>query len=253
MGRVELKELLSFMLRDAVIEIKKFSRKTYDEQFETLYNNHVNTLIEVEKLYHLENDSVELLEDLATAFADYAYQNIESMKKRHKQVAVIDYNMSMVSFIFPMIANRRDMFMSVFADKCVLAWNEKFPKTKIEKASKDAIEGGFKNKLCYITTAVCESMDRPDDCYELSLLRTYRDEYLLKETEDGASMVQEYYDMAPTIVKRINREENAKVIYQDIWSEYLQPCIHFIEEEQQSDAKELYCNMVNDLANKFLY
>ncbi len=253
MGRVELKELLTYMLRDAKVEIKKFNRKTYDEQFEALYSKHMNTLVEVENLYHLEDDSVEVLEDLATVFAEYAFQDIETMKKREKQIAVVDYNMAMVSYIFPMIDRRRDAFMSVFADKCVLSWNGKFPKTAIGKSTKAEIDGGFKNKLCYITTAVCESMNKADDCYELNLLREYRDGYLMNESESGEQIVREYYDMAPTIVKRINREQDSVVIYQGIWDEYLHSCIQLIEENKMEETQELYSAMVRNLADKYLY
>lgn len=253
MGRVEVKELLSYILRDAKLEIRSFNRKSYEGQMDILISNHVNTLVEVENLYHLENDNIEVLEDLATAFSDYAYKEMESLNKRNKQVAMIDYNMSMVSFVLPMIGKRRDQFMDVFAELCVTAWNTKFPKTHIEKSSQDAIQGGFKSKLCYITTAVCDSMHKADDCYELTLLREYRDNYLLNETEDGTQIIQEYYDIAPTIVKRIGKEEDATLIYQGIWEDYLQPCIHYIEEDQNEVSKELYTAMVKELANKYIY
>lgn len=220
---------------------------------DTLINNHINTLIEVENLYHLEDDNMEVLEDLATAFSEYASKEMESMKKRNRQVAMIDYNMAMVSFVLPIISKRRDQFMSVFAEQCVNSWNTTFPKTKIECSTQEAIQGGFKSKLCYITTAVCDSMNKPDDCYELNLLREYRDNYLLNETVDGSQIVAEYYDIAPTIVKRINKEEDATLIYQGIWEDYLQPCIHYIEEENNEASKVLYTEMVKELANKYIY
>ena len=39
-------------------------------------------------------------------------------------------------------------------------------------------------KGCFITSAVCESFGKPDDCYELTMFRSFRDNYLAKE-QDG--------------------------------------------------------------------
>lgn len=106
--------------------------------------------------------------------------------------------------------------------------------------------------MCYITTAVCESLGKPDDCYELELLRDYRDDYLLGKGA-GTDIVQQYYNVAPTIVKRINKQQDAKAIYEGIWSEYLIPCIQLIEKEQLDDCKEVYSSMVYNLQKKYLY
>ena len=93
--------------------------------------------------------------------------------------------------------------------------------------------------FCYITTAVCESLNKPDDCYELTTLRKYRDEYLLS-TESGREIVEEYYNIAPTIVKRIGRQDDAGEIYRGIWDEYLSPCIHLIEKGRKEECKDRY-------------
>ena len=132
-------------------------------------------------------------------------------------------------------------------------WNEKMPEYKIGHSTYEGISGGFKKGIfCYITTAVCRSMHKPDDCYELAALRAYRDGYL-SETEEGRHIVEEYYNIAPTIVKRIDREDGADEIYQGIWDEYLSPCIRLIEEDKKEECKELYVTMVRSLEKKYLY
>lgn len=253
MGRVEIKDELKNLLKDAKIEIAKFNRKTYEERFVALYNKHAYILDAIEELYNNENGSLELLEDLATTFAEYAYEDMESMKKRNRQIAMIDYNMSIVSFVFPVLEKPRKQILSVFADKCVLAWNIKFPNSKIEKSTQEIIDGGFKNKLCYITTAVCDNLNKPDNCYELNLLRDYRDNYLMNDMEDGNELVELYYDIAPTIVKRINKEEDSQLIYNEIWDTYLESCILSIEDGRYKETRETYSKMVKELADKYLY
>ena len=92
----------------------------------------------------------------------------------------------------------------------------------------------------------------PDDCYELTTLRAYRDGYL-SGTEEGRRIVEEYYNIAPTIVKRIDRQENADEIYRGIWDEYLRPCIRLIEKDEKEECKELYITMVRSLEKEYLY
>ncbi|GHU54664.1 hypothetical protein FACS1894132_09650 [Clostridia bacterium] len=58
---------------------------------------------------------------------------------------------------------------------------------------------------CYITTAVCTSLEKPDDCYELTLLRNFRDTFL-KNQPDGETLIKPYYEDAPRIVDKINKK-----------------------------------------------
>ena len=75
-----------------------------------------------------------------------------------------------------------------------------------------------------------------DDCYELNLLRDYRDRYLAADRK-GEALIEEYYNVAPTIVNRINKEENAGEIYENIYQEYLQKCVHLIEQGGWKNAE----------------
>jgi hypothetical protein len=112
------------------------------------------------------------------------------------------------------------------------------------------INGGFKRRWCYITTAVCETLNKGDNCYELNLLRDYRDEYLMN-TDNGAEVVREYYDVAPTIVKRIGRREDSAEVYQGIYDTYLKTCVELIEADRLEDCREVCTDMVNDLKREY--
>ena len=37
--------------------------------------------------------------------------------------------------------------------------------------------------------------------------------------KEGEAMVKEYYNIAPTIVNRIGRQENAGAVYDEIWDD----------------------------------
>ena len=129
-------------------------------------------------------------------------------------------------------------------------WNETF-KTSVGKADYEKIEQGFHRKFCYITTAACESQGKADNCYELELLRSYRDNYLL-QSEEGGAMVKEYYNIAPTIVNRIARQENAGAVYDELWNSYLMDCVHKIENGENEACRERYEEMVYDLKSRYM-
>ena len=108
------------------------------------------------------------------------------------------------------------------------------------------------SKFCFITTAVCDSFNKPDNCYELTMFRNFRDNWLINEI-DGKELIKEYYNNAPKIVDAINSRSNKSEIYLNIWNTYLKACLQFIENKKYSECKDLYIQMVRNLEKKFLF
>lgn len=106
------------------------------------------------------------------------------------------------------------------------------------------------NRGCFITTAVCNSFAKPDDCYELQSFRAFRDGWL-RVQPDGAALIDEYYRVAPPIVEEIDAQPDAPRIYQRIWEKYLQPCLHDIEQKKYLSCKNRYVAMVRSLERMF--
>ena len=104
---------------------------------------------------------------------------------------------------------------------------------------------------CFITTAVCDSFGKADDCYELTAFRNFRDNWLTLQN-DGKNLIDEYYQTAPKIVEKINQLPNAAKIYKNIWNDYLKSCLNFIEHGENQKCKEIYISMVKNLKSKFL-
>ena len=171
-------------------------------------------------------------------------------KERFRQNRLMDYNMVLVTYYFPAALDLMPQSGTQFVDHMILAWKEQFPQTDLKPATFEEINAGFRQRYCYITTAVCKSLGKTDECYELNLLRNYRDDYLSRQ-KNGKELIRRYYDIAPTIVKRINRREDCAVIYQDIWQTYLKPCIAYIEHGKKKECMDLYTNMVYDLQEKY--
>ena len=99
---------------------------------------------------------------------------------------------------------------------------------------------------CYITTAICEEFGKADDCYELTVFRKFRDNWL-KQQPDGEMLITKYYNTAPQIVNLINKQPNRKAIYQFINENYLSKCLLYIEKGENDKCKNAYIEMMEYL------
>lgn len=69
----------------------------------------------------------------------------------------------------------------------------------------------------FLTTACCEHKGLPDDCYELTTLRSLRDHYM-KQSVFGNGLIKIYYETAPAIIEKINKLDRKDEIYNEIYS-----------------------------------
>lgn len=92
---------------------------------------------------------------------------------------------------------------------------------------------------CFLTTVCCEEKGLPDDCYELTMMRKYRDE-VLKKTEQGQQIVDFYYEQAPRIVEQIKKSDMKKEICEWIYNE-----IHKV-------IKQFENGYLNEAGNRYL-
>ena len=107
-----------------------------------------------------------------------------------------------------------------------------------------------KKEGCFITTATCQALNKPDNCYELTKFREYRDNWLINQL-DGEKIIQKYYEIAPNIVYNINKSKDKYKIYQEIWNKSLKKCLGLIELKKYEECKETYIKMVEELELKF--
>ncbi|WP_413702328.1 CFI-box-CTERM domain-containing protein [Psychromonas sp. KJ10-10] len=74
-----------------------------------------------------------------------------------------------------------------------------------------------------MTTAVCTNLGLNDNCWELTKLRYFRDNYLVK-SDIGAMQVNEYYKIAPSLVTAINEHKEPSRVYATLYWLYILPC-----------------------------
>ena len=111
--------------------------------------------------------------------------------------------------------------------------------------------GARDRKGCFITTVVCEHTGKPDDCAELTELRRFRDSWLARQ-DGGKELIDEYYRIAPIIVKCLDRLENPGEVYRELLERYIEPCVALIGEGRHEECLELYKSMVETLRCRYL-
>ncbi len=89
---------------------------------------------------------------------------------------------------------------------------------------------------CYLTTACMKAFKENfyDNCYELTVLRWFRDNFVSKED------IEHYYKIAPTIVEAINKEEKSNLIYDYIYDNVVDYCVTQIENGNYDKAYSRY-------------
>jgi len=119
------------------------------------------------------------------------------------------------------------------------------PKKKAAKKGKRKPE----TLMCFLTTACVNYYSLADDGYELTTLRNYRDTYLAA-SPGGKKLIQEYYEVSPEIVKRVNKDKEKRLVYEYIYTEIKSACSE-IEKQNLLLAKTVYTNLVKTLMERY--
>ena len=256
MDKKELEQIAG-MLEQASERVAEFSKETYSASFQKYVQDNAHIWRMLADIWEgndtlREKNGAEVAQCLAAA----AQEQLDAAKGRAKKENIrLNINLYMVSYFFPaMIAYQRrcggreeEMYRltAVISDK----WEECFGQ-RIQAADYESVQSGFKHKLCFVTTAVCQGLKKPQDCRELTLMKRYRDEYLL-HIEEGDTLIREYYDIAPTIVKRIAREASPGEKYLYLWDTYISKCVSFVENNENEKCRNLYEAMIEELKEEY--
>ena len=102
---------------------------------------------------------------------------------------------------------------------------------------------------CFLTTACVKYYGLKDDCYELQTLREFRDKHLLNSA-DGKKLVNQYYDIAPAIVKCLEADKNKNILFKEIFSQIKLAC-DAIERGEFDNASKIYKSAVANLYHTY--
>lgn len=98
-------------------------------------------------------------------------------------------------------------------------------------------------RACYFTTACVTYKGLPDDCEELTVLRHFRDTYLINKP-NGKDLIAMYYYKAPYILANIHKKkEEEDMILESIYV-IVRECVDAILNGDNEFAFRTYCDMV---------
>lgn len=257
MDKSELNQIAE-LLEQASERISEFKKETYEMSFHRYIedNAHVWSM-----LADIWNDTVSDREQdrmqVADCLADRAQEQINAIAGRTKRNASqMNINLYMVCYFLPALiayqrrCGGREEDMRKLSDAICDTWQERFGQ-HIQAADHESIQAGFKQKLCFVTTAVCCGLHKPNNCREIALMKQYRDEYLFRQA-DGEMLIKEYYDIAPTIVKRISQDASPEEKYLYLWNNYISKCVALVEKQENEKCKQLYVEMMSELKEKYM-
>lgn len=233
-------------------KMDSISAKTYPDLFRAKYEELLPALELFDKACRASENSENVIDRFAEAILIHFQNTIEAEGiKKTSDNRFFNHVYQLVMFFIPSVLEYQSEFAEPLADAFLEKWKAVYPKNPIGKATYEKIKSGFKTKLCFITTAVCQSQNRPDNCYELNTFRSFRDNWLAK-TEGGTAKIQEYYLFAPMVVQAIDRSPRKDEVYHGIWQNYLVPCLNDIEQNKPESCAKLYEKMVRDLELEWL-
>lgn len=228
----------------------RFSRDKYEAGYSDFFDKYSPLFVEISDEYEREEDKDSYIDSLSSALVSNIKSKYDELKKSQRSNFLIDKNLLLVVYILPAIKGCLRNFSESLLDSLISKWNTTF-KQSIKAGTYEDINAGFKRKLCYVTTAVCQSLGKDEACKEIRLLKNYRDTFLISEP-DGPELIDSYYDIAPTIVNRINKCNNSESIYEDIYCNYINPCVNYIENNKYNECKDLYVKMMHNLKDNYM-
>lgn len=253
-------ERIAGLFDQAEEKIAGFKKETYENFFHEYLEDNVpvwNMIEEASSGNMLLQEQEQARKQIADAFVQGARVKIDSLSGRTKKEMIqSNLNLYMVCYVFPAVNAwmKRDGAgaeeTKQLTDVICTDWQEAFG-TCIQASDYEAIQAGFKQKLCFVTTAVCRGLNKPQDCKEITLMKQFRDGYF-SESEEGKQLIQEYYDIAPTIVKRISRESNPEEKYLYLWNTYIKRCVEYIEGGRNEECSQLYKAMMAELKAEYM-
>lgn len=229
--------------------IRSLNRTAFEPYFQSYEKDCLPVFLQLEQAVQMRPEAGgEILDRFAS---DFIAQLQDWLARQKRRVAEDDAKYTVCLFLIPAL---RRAGLDISEPLAVLIrekWLERYPKNVFQLTTYEDIAGGFRKKLCFITTAVCGALGKPDNCPELTAFRTFRDDYLALRPE-GPGLIDTYYAIAPAIVTILNLTRDSDAAYQEIWRRHLSPCYNAILQGNPAECQARYTAMVQALAQDCL-
>ncbi len=104
--------------------------------------------------------------------------------------------------------------------------------------------------VCFLTTACCDHLGLPDDCWELQTLRRFRDD-VLYALPGGAEDIATYYEKAPVIVERLRVDPDRSSVLDRIYARHILPSAQHAIAGDDVSTRRVYTSMMLDLSQRY--
>jgi len=246
-AKTRFDELLPAFFDGYELYVKNFKREKYADQF-AKFGREKEAFIKL--CADMSRLGDEAREYVATGLANASLDIEKKASRLDRSNLRLNNNLYMVTYLLPTLLSDRYNDRQL-TDKICEIWRRTIKEGNIKAADYEQIKAGFKYKLCYITTAVCKGLGKGENAEEIRLLKDFRDGYM-SGLKDGESMINDYYDFAPTIVKRIEKSENPEAKYILLWNNYIHPCVDAIESGNNDRCLKIYTTMVQNLKDEYM-
>lgn len=232
--------------------LQRFTREAYPSSFMEYARLGEEILLPINRYIELSEEAritvpARVSEILMSTIEKTIRTNKGIIHKNSKSVLIDQHRFFLAVYLIPMLGYLKLGLCDALAECIMEDWRRRYPKCEFKKATYEELSAGFLRKgFCFITSAVCDTLDKPDDCYELMKFREFRDQYLMK-SEYGRRLVKEYYRSAPRIVTYINMQKGSEESYQMLWDKYLKPCLKDLENGRKRRCRNRYVRMVREL------
>jgi hypothetical protein len=127
--------------------------------------------------------------------------------------------------------------------------------SKKNAEEQEAYDAGYEHarsqdhsKGCFLTTACVTHAGLSDDCYQLTVLRQFRDRYVMALPK-GAEALAEYYAVAPAITRRIDQSPNRDAELKAIFCA-VNEAVSLVEQGKLSEALTCYESLFANLKTR---
>ena len=198
---------------------------------------------------HKRTEYIRAAADRLISDLEADWQTDPRRKSKKGRKAMIDRDKLVIAlYLVPMNGKLGFGIADEFNTYLQAQWMKKYPKNPFYIGDYDKITDSYYSRLkCWITTAVCRSQGKPDDCDELNALRRYRDGWL-SQTEQGRELIREYYRTAPRLTACM---EVTGFDYDKLYKMYILPCMQDISAGRYESCRDKYVEMVTKLTAKY--
>ena len=242
---LKLQELISWS-KSALEKLKSKEYKITFQRYDKFYENEEDEIIKKMNYIFI---------NIMKFYSEYSVYNNISMSEDEYELLLQEVTELADKYYFITSLNIENIEKKLYLLKNELInYSDKIASEEIEEEilpndlNKNESSPLSSTEHCYLTTACMKRYlnNFNDNCYELTVLRWFRDNFVSKED------IKHYYKIAPIIVGEIDKDNNNDIVYDYIYDNIVDYCVEQIENGNYAEAYKRYKDSVMILEKKYV-